>query len=176
MFQFCVLPSYVLRRVTFCVSWLYLEVKAQCQYFISSSYMSLDKITWLNPGLKLTIFWGTGPRTESSYPTSNIFHLFLCIIQIFYFLFQCCIYILGLLLWIRSGDQLTGKQISIFISLRAQHSNWEGCYFLTCEMQWNTPHFNHLLTTKVIRLKNKHFCCCCCWLNDKVARVELEIF
>ena len=46
-------------------SLLFFEVKAQ-QYFVSSSYMFLDKNTllkiWLNPGLKLSIFRGTGPR------------------------------------------------------------------------------------------------------------------
>ena len=43
---------------------MYLGVKAQ-QYFVSSSYIFLDKKTllkiWLNPGLNLTIFRGTGP-------------------------------------------------------------------------------------------------------------------
>ena len=41
------------------------ECKAQ-QYFVSSSCMFLDKETlhkiWLNRGLNLTIFSGTGPR------------------------------------------------------------------------------------------------------------------
>ena len=45
-------------------SFLYLAVKAQ-QYFASSISMFLDKKTlfkiWLNPGLNLTIFQGTGP-------------------------------------------------------------------------------------------------------------------
>ena len=44
---------------------LYLVVKAQ-QYFVTSSCMFLDEKTmleiWLNPGLNLTIFRGTGPR------------------------------------------------------------------------------------------------------------------
>ena len=44
---------------------LYLGVKAQ-QYFVSSSHMFLDKKTflkiWLDPGLNLTIFRGTGPN------------------------------------------------------------------------------------------------------------------
>ena len=46
------------------LSFLFFEVKAQ-QYFVSSSCMFLDKKTllktWLNPGLNLTIFRGTGP-------------------------------------------------------------------------------------------------------------------
>ena len=45
---------------------LYLVVKAQ-QYFVTSSCMFLDEETvleiWLNPGLNLTIFRGTGPRS-----------------------------------------------------------------------------------------------------------------
>ena len=48
------------------LSLLYLGVKAG-QYFVSSSHMFLDKKTllqiWHNPGLKLTIFRGTGSRT-----------------------------------------------------------------------------------------------------------------
>ena len=48
------------------LSLLYLGVKAG-QYFVSSSRMFLDKKTllqiWLNPGLNLTIFRGTGSRT-----------------------------------------------------------------------------------------------------------------
>ena len=60
------LNFFVLLRVTFCLIWLpYLGVKAK-QHFISLSYMFLGKKTllkiWLNPGLNLTIFWGTGPR------------------------------------------------------------------------------------------------------------------
>ena len=43
---------------------LYLAVKAQL-YFVHSSYTFVDKKTvlniWLNPGLNLTIFRGTGP-------------------------------------------------------------------------------------------------------------------
>ena len=46
------------------LSLLYLGVKAE-QYFVSSNCMFLGKKTllkiWLNPGLNLTIFWGTGP-------------------------------------------------------------------------------------------------------------------
>ena len=46
------------------LSSLNLEVKAQ-KYFVSSSNFFLDKKTllkiWLNPGLNLTIFRGTGP-------------------------------------------------------------------------------------------------------------------
>ena len=46
------------------LSFLFFKVKAQ-QYFVSSSYTffykkALRKI-WLNPGLNLTIFRGTGP-------------------------------------------------------------------------------------------------------------------
>ena len=60
------LNFFVLLRVTFCLIWLpYLGAKAQ-QHFISLSYMFLGKKTlpkiWLNPGLNLTIFRGTGPR------------------------------------------------------------------------------------------------------------------
>ena len=44
---------------------LYLVVKAQ-QYIVTLSCMFLDEKTmleiWLNPGLNLTIFRGTGPR------------------------------------------------------------------------------------------------------------------
>ena len=52
-------------RVTFCVVITgYLVVKAQ-QYFVTSSCMLLEEKTvlenWLNPGLNLTIFEGTGP-------------------------------------------------------------------------------------------------------------------
>ena len=51
-----------------CYHFFFSEVKAQ-QYFVSSSYMFLDKKTllkmWLNPGLNLTIFRGTEPcRTK----------------------------------------------------------------------------------------------------------------
>ena len=63
MFCFCILSSYVLLRVTLCVIFPYLEVKAQ-QCFVSSRGMFLGKKTllkiWLNPGLNLTIF----PRTR----------------------------------------------------------------------------------------------------------------
>ena len=45
---------------------LYLVVKAK-QYFVTSSCIFLDEKTvleiWLNPGLNLTIFRGTRPRT-----------------------------------------------------------------------------------------------------------------
>ena len=45
---------------------LHLVVKAQ-QYFLTSSCTFLDKKmvleVWLNPGLNLNIFRGTGPRT-----------------------------------------------------------------------------------------------------------------
>ena len=48
------------------LSSLNLGLKTQ-QYFVSSSDMFLDKKTlpeiWLNPGLNLTTFWGTGPRS-----------------------------------------------------------------------------------------------------------------
>ena len=47
------------------LSFLFFEVKAQ-QCFVSSSNMFLDKKTllkiWLNPGLNLSVFRGTGPR------------------------------------------------------------------------------------------------------------------
>ena len=63
MFCFCILSSYVLLRVTLCVIFPYLEVKAQ-QCFVSSRGMFLGKKTllkiWLNPGLNLNIF----PRTR----------------------------------------------------------------------------------------------------------------
>ena len=60
------LNFFLLLRVTFCLIWLpYLGVKAQ-QHFISLSCMFLGKKTllkiWLNPGLNLTIFRGTGLR------------------------------------------------------------------------------------------------------------------
>ena len=46
------------------LSSLNLGLKTQ-QYFVSSSDTFLDKKTlleiWLNPGLNLTTFWGTGP-------------------------------------------------------------------------------------------------------------------
>ena len=52
----------------FVLSLLHLVVKAQ-QYFVTSNCMSLDeKIVleiWLNLGLNLTIFRGTGPRAIS---------------------------------------------------------------------------------------------------------------
>ena len=48
------------------LSSLNLGLKTQ-QYFVSSSDMFLDKKTlleiWLNPGLNLTTFRGTGPRS-----------------------------------------------------------------------------------------------------------------
>ena len=68
--QFChdilCLPSYALLRDCVIILWfLFIEVKAQ-QYFVSSRYMFWDKNTllkiWLNPGLNLTKFRGTGPR------------------------------------------------------------------------------------------------------------------
>ena len=47
------------------MSLLFVVVKAQ-QYFVTSSCMLLDEKTvleiWLNPGLNLTIFQGTGRR------------------------------------------------------------------------------------------------------------------
>ena len=46
------------------LSLLYLLVKAQ-QYFVTPSCLFLDEKTlvevWVNPGLDLTIFTGTGP-------------------------------------------------------------------------------------------------------------------
>ena len=48
------------------LSSLNLGLKTQ-QYFVSSSDTFLDKKTlleiWLNPGLNLTTFWETGPRS-----------------------------------------------------------------------------------------------------------------
>ena len=48
------------------LSLFYLVVEAQ-QYFVISSCMFLDEIIvleiWLNPGLNLTIFQGTGPSS-----------------------------------------------------------------------------------------------------------------
>ena len=68
MFRFCILPSCVLLKVSILCyhysSLWYLRVKAQ-HYFVSLSCILLDKKTllkiWLNPGLNLTIFRGTGP-------------------------------------------------------------------------------------------------------------------
>ena len=62
---FCIyLPMHCLKW-HFVLSFLFFEGKAK-QYFGSSSYMFLDKKTLLKivltPGLKLTIFRGTGPR------------------------------------------------------------------------------------------------------------------
>ena len=63
---------------TFCIylpmlSFLFFEVKAQ-RYFVSSSYIFLDKKTllkiWRNPGLKLTIFLRNRAQTSS-----NLSHL-----------------------------------------------------------------------------------------------------
>ena len=59
-------PSYALLRDCVIILWfVFIEVKAQ-QYFVISRYMFLDKNTllkiWLNPGLNLTKFRGTGPR------------------------------------------------------------------------------------------------------------------
>ena len=51
------------------LSSLNLGVKIQ-KYFVRSSNMFLDKKTllkvWLNPGLNLTTFRGTGPRTKGA--------------------------------------------------------------------------------------------------------------
>ena len=59
------LHTFCLRTFCVSVSLLFLVVKAQ-QYFVTSSCMLLDEKTvleiWLNPGLNLPIFWGTGPR------------------------------------------------------------------------------------------------------------------
>ena len=56
------------------LSFLFFEVRAQ-RYFVSSSYIFLDKKTllkiWRNPGLKLTIFRGTGPRPHITFHTSH---------------------------------------------------------------------------------------------------------
>ena len=65
--HFLYLPSYTLPIVNFVLSFLFFffQVKAQ-QYFVSSSYMFLDYKTlltiWLDPGLNLIIFRGTGHR------------------------------------------------------------------------------------------------------------------
>ena len=57
------IPMYCLGN-HFVLSLLYLVAKAQ-QYFVPSSCMFFDEKTvlkiWLNPGLKLSIFQGTGP-------------------------------------------------------------------------------------------------------------------
>ena len=59
------LHTFCLRTFCVSVSLLFLVVKAQ-QYFVTSSCMLLDEKTvleiWLNPGLNLPIFRGTGPR------------------------------------------------------------------------------------------------------------------
>ena len=62
---FCIyLPMHCLARVLFWVISSFFVSKAQ-QYFVSSSYMFLDKKTllkiWLSPVLNLIIFPGTGP-------------------------------------------------------------------------------------------------------------------
>ena len=67
MFHFLYLPSDALLIVTFCVIIsFFFEVKAQ-EYFVSLSYMFLDKKPllkiWLYPALNLTIFRGTGPSS-----------------------------------------------------------------------------------------------------------------
>ena len=62
------------------LSLLYLIVKAQ-QYFVTLSCIFLDEKTvleiWLNPGLNLTIFRGTGPRCfgRFSSPNRSVFSL-----------------------------------------------------------------------------------------------------
>ena len=75
MFHFLYLPSDALLIVTFCVIIsFFFEVKAQ-EYFVSLNYMFLDKKTllkiWLYPGLNLTNFRGTGPRSLSVIFKSN---------------------------------------------------------------------------------------------------------
>ena len=61
----CIIPSYVMLRVTFnVVQLLYLGIKAK-QYFVSLSCTFFDKKfllkVWLKPGLNLTVFRGNGP-------------------------------------------------------------------------------------------------------------------
>ena len=61
----CILPSYVMLRVTFnVIQLLYLGIKAK-QYFVSLNCTFLDKKfllkVWLKPGLNLTVFRGNGP-------------------------------------------------------------------------------------------------------------------
>ena len=57
------------------LSLLYLVVNAQ-QYFVTSSCMFLDEKTvleiWLNPGLNLTIFQGTGRRAFVIYTSLEL--------------------------------------------------------------------------------------------------------
>ena len=52
---------------------LYLVVKIE-EYIVTSSCRFLDEKTmleiWLNPGLNLTIFRGTGPRAYESFPNT----------------------------------------------------------------------------------------------------------
>ena len=71
LFRFCILHSYA----------LHLVLKAQ-QYFVSSSYMFLYEKTvleiWLNPGLNLTVFWGTGLWWCNTPVTSDV----LCLCRI----------------------------------------------------------------------------------------------
>ena len=75
LFHFLYLHSYALLRETFCVivSFVF-EVKAQ-EYFVSLGYMFSDKKPllqiWLYPGLNLTIFRGTGPRSLAVIFKSN---------------------------------------------------------------------------------------------------------
>ena len=62
----------------FVISFLFFEVKAQ-QYFVSSSYMFWDRKTFLkirlNPGLNLTISWGTWPwcQVQPATPTHVVY-------------------------------------------------------------------------------------------------------
>ena len=60
--------SYILLRVTFCAVITVTRGKGSTA-FLRSSCMFLDKKTllkiWLNPGLNLTIFRGTGPSASN---------------------------------------------------------------------------------------------------------------
>ena len=64
-FRFCFLHSYALLRVTFCVIITSSRSKGST-VFVTSSCKFLDEKTvleiWLNLGLNLIIFQGTGPR------------------------------------------------------------------------------------------------------------------
>ena len=56
---FCSLPSYLLLRVIFVLSLLYLRVKAQKNFVCSSLHVLGQEHAfniWLNPGFNLTIF------------------------------------------------------------------------------------------------------------------------
>ena len=71
------------------LSFLIFEAKTQ-QYFVSSSCIFLDKKNllkiWLNPGLNLTIFRGTGPWIHKL--KIKIYIFFLCLFLFFEGLFS----------------------------------------------------------------------------------------